>query len=140
MFHPISTHPYHFLDRDRQILVCTLSQPRDAASVVEKWKGRAAASFAFEPGDDLMDIVRDLLANPQIRIIVFDGAGPARIVFQAFKDGGDLHLQGVAQNHVDAVRQFVDFFDEDCGIRDALQPFWPTRLKYERPKDDSREP
>lgn len=133
MFHPVSAHPYHFLNRDKQILVCTLSRP--CVEATEKWKDRAAAAFEFKPGDDLMDIVRDLLANPQIRIIVFDGAGPARDVFAAFKNGGRLDLQGVAENHVDAVRQFVDFFDEDCFIRDALQPFWPTRLKYERPKE-----
>lgn len=127
-------HPYHLLDVDKQILVCSLSRARLEA--VEKWKDRAAAAFEFRPGDDLMDIVRDLLANPQIRIIVFDGAGPARIMFEAFKRGGSLDLQGVAENHVDAVRQFVDFFDEDCGIVGALQPFWPTRLKYEKPKEE----
>lgn len=137
MFHPLSGIQYIVLDPDKQILVCSLDAQAATSDLRERWRDRAAAIFSFRAGDDVLDVVRDLLANPQIRIVVFDGEGAGREVFDAFwKKTREFDLDGIAENHADAVRQFVDLYDGDCGMRGPLQPFWPTRLKYAQLRED----
>ena len=129
MFEPVSKTRYLVLNPDLQVLVCSLSEPAEEPMRVKRWAKRACAIFEFPADGDLSDIVRDVLANPQIRGIVFDGAGPGRAVFQTFWTGRDVPSWGIVEAHLKLVRQFVDLYDEDCYCR-PLQPFWPERLKY----------
>jgi hypothetical protein len=81
----------------------------------------------------LFDLVRDLLANPQIRAIVFDGPGTGVQVIRDFWTSRDIPKTWyINAEHIMLVRQFVDLYDEDCGSP-VMQPFWPKRLKYMLP-------
>jgi hypothetical protein len=137
MFEPISRIAYHVLNLDKQLLVCTLSTPWRAEQV-KKWGRRAAASFEFDTGSDVLDVIRDLLANPQIRAIVFDGTGPMRVGFDIFWETGRCNYGNIAPHHLTVVRQFVDLYDGDCDLREPLPPFWPERLRYETTTDPAR--
>lgn len=133
MFEPVSGIRYRFLNPDAQVLVCMLLGSKDRSWVVEKWQERAAAAFEFDPLDDIVDVVRDLLANPQIRALVFDGHGEApREVFTHFWAGHEMpDLGGIPREHVDLVRRYVDLYDVDCGVR-SLPPYSPKRLVYKK--------
>jgi hypothetical protein len=132
MFEPTNAASYHLLDPDKQILVCSLDNPRDAPHLCDKWDGRACAIFAFPADGSLAELVRDLLWNPQLRIIVLDGEGPGAQVIRDFWASTDVPKWGIPSEHITLVRQFVNLYDEDCGSR-WLQPFWPKRLKYTAP-------
>lgn len=125
MFVPVSPIAYAVIDADRQILVCTLGA--DPALGLEKWQSRATALFA---DGDVGDVVRDILANPQIRALVFDGPGdPSK--FYAFWQGVQpLPGYDITDAHLALVRQFVSLYDGDCWFKKAAQPFWPERLRY----------
>lgn len=131
MFQPVSSISYHVLDGSKQILVCSLEGAHQREDLVEKWKTRAVATFAFTEADDLCDVVRDLLANPQIRAIVFDGQRPIPNVFLDFWQRRSPPSWKINEEHLELVRQFVDLFNEDCGFHKPQQPFWPQRLKYQ---------
>lgn len=129
-FEPVSDLKYHILNSEMQILVCSLSDPHDAVALLERWKARAVATFSFGPDDVVGDVVRDLLANPQVRAIVFDGQGDASRLRAFWKR--ELELGGgIEEEHLELVRQFVDLFDGDCVFHKPQQPFWPKRLKYQ---------
>jgi len=134
MFQPVSTTAYCLLDETQQRLVCSLDDPHNAPRLQEKWAKRACAIFSFKPPDTLYELVRDLLNNPQVRMIVFDGEGPGRQIIQDFWDSRDFPKWGIAAEHLTLVRQFVDLYDEDCGGQ-VMQPFWPKRLAYPLPSD-----
>lgn len=133
MFEPVSAIEYDFCARDRQILVCLLDEPATWEKK-EKWCARAAAMFNFRAGDDLVDVLRDLLANPQIRAVVFDGNedGLGRNAFLAFWDRSwtPVTIGPIKEEHLEVVRQFVNLYDGECMIRKDLPPFWPERLIY----------
>jgi len=77
------------------------------------------------------DVVRDLLANPQIRIIVLDGDVRNRQQWEAFWFGGsDFPEWRFDLEHIKLVRQFVDLYDSDFAIKGPMQPFWPIRIRY----------
>lgn len=133
MFMPVSLIEYRLLDPDQQLLVCTLSTETTAAHVAEKWATRAAAAFKFEEYDDISEVVRDVLANPQIRAVVFDGVGRGRAPFLAFWRR-EKQLEGINEEHLEMVRQFVDLFDDDCHFHKPKQPFWYKRLIYKTPE------
>ena len=135
MFQPVSDIDYLVVNPDLQILVCALDDPPSRITLRNKWAEKAVAIFCFRPGDDVLDVVRDLLANPQIRAIVFEGVGEGLAAFYHFWREGTMDLQGIAEEHATAVRQFVDLYDGDCTLKEPLQPFWPTRLRYEHPKE-----
>ncbi len=130
MFVPVSTVEYLVLGADRQLLVCTRDTPTSDPIVRAKWQGRATALFQFAPDDDLARVVRDLLANPQIRAIVFDGEGAGDTSFRSLWRRETPPAWGIQEEHLELVRQYVDLFDEDCGLRGHLQPYWPERLRY----------
>ena len=131
MFQPVSDIDYLLVDPNLQILVCALDDPPSRATLHTKWEKRATAIFCFRAGDDILDVVRDLLANPQIRAVVFEGVGEGLADFYRFWRGdGPMDLQGIAEEHATAVKQFVDLYDGDCTLKEPLQPFWPTRLCY----------
>jgi len=130
-FEPISTIVYSIFNPDRQLLVCCSEETKNLHQHLrEKWEKRACAVFGFGSGDSLQDVIRDLLANPQIRTIVFEGSGSSRNLFSAFWASKDIPNWGINAEHITVVRQFVDLYDHDCSNL-LLQPFWPTRIKYE---------
>lgn len=97
--------------------------------IKERWKERGVALLG-DSSRYLRDVVRDLLANPQVRAIVFDGDACCRDAYDAFwlsKEDPDWRIDG---EHITLVRQFVDLFDDDCGIKAPMQPFWPARIMY----------
>ena len=103
-------------------------QKRDEA-IKERWKERGVALLG-DTAAHLRDVVRDLLANPQVRAIVFEGEVCCRNAYDAFwltdTDPG-WRIDG---EHLTLVRQFVDLYDDDCGIKTPMQPFWPARIQY----------
>jgi hypothetical protein len=131
VFQPVSQVSYHVIDGDKQILVCSLEGDHRRSGLLERWKTRALATFSFTEADDLCDVVRDLLANPQVRAIVFDGSSPVEATFRAFWTRQIAPAWKINEEHLELVRQFVDLFNEDCGFHKPQQPFWPQRLKYQ---------
>lgn len=131
MFQPVSQISYHVLDVDKQILVCSLEGGHRRNDLLTRWETRAAATFSFTADDDICDVVRDLLANPQIRAIVFDGSSAVENVFRDFWERRTTPGWKINEEHLELVRQFVDLFNDDCGFHKPQQPFWPQRLKYQ---------
>lgn len=126
MWKPVSALDYEPLYKRGQILVVTCPMlKRD----VNRWRDRAVA-IVGDSSRYLRDIVRDLLANPQVRAIVFDGPACGRTAYDAFWAGEDTPEWRIETEHLKLVRRFVDLYDEDCGIRSPMQPFWPARISY----------
>lgn len=135
-FQPVSAIDYLVLVPDGQVLVCSLDTVPTTASLVDKWQGRAAAIFSFAEGDDVIDVIRDILANPQIRALVLDGDGAGASKIREFWSNASVSSkQGIPQESLDLVRRFVDLYDDDCGFKGPRQPFWPKRMKYTHPKE-----
>jgi hypothetical protein len=140
VFEPVSDIEYLIVSPDAQVLVCTLADSKKRPALLPKWQGRAAAFFEFHAATDLPSLIRDLLANPQIRVVVVDGAG-ARVALDDFWHGTEVvHVPGVALHHVELVRHYVNLFDEDCRLFGPLPPYWPHRLRYTASKssEDSK--
>ena len=97
--------------------------------IKERWGKRACAALG-DSSRNVRDVVRDLLANPQIRSIVFDGPACGREVYDKFWLGADDPGWRIDKEHLDLVRRFVDLFDDDCMWRVPPQPFWPARVMY----------
>lgn len=94
-----------------------------------RWKDRAA----FVMWDDcciLHDVVRELLYNPQIRSIVFDGNPECAELFRRFWRNEVDVVWKIDAEHLQLLRHFVDLYDDDFGYRGPQQPFWPLRIKY----------
>lgn len=99
---------------------------------VQKWASRAAGLYGLGTAlTAVRDVVRDLLANPQVRAIVFDTCPEVRERFSSVWRGG-VPLKDIDDEHVTMVRQFVDLYDDDFGLRGPQQPFSPTRVMYLR--------
>ncbi len=98
-------------------------------AAIERWKERGAA-LIHDSATILRDIVRDLLANPQVRAIVFDGPVCGRNLYDEFWFGSADPGWRIDLEHLQLVRQFVDLYDDDCGIKSPMQPFWPARIMY----------
>lgn len=135
MFEPVSQLSYVALDATRQALVVAgcLHSAGDLAApdvVCLRW-GRAAAA-AVAAGAFGYDLLRDLLANPQIRAIVLDAvcaacAAPWRSWFEGVDDPA---LDRVDAEHRALIRQYVDLFDDEYQAKGPLQPWWPSRIRY----------
>lgn len=127
MFQPVSRVSYLRCAEDKQVLVCVCDTAQSLESLSPTWKDRAVALFHFT---EVSDVLRDVLANPQIRAVVLIGDS------SSFKEQWAKPIEGLPEEHVSVVRQFVDLYDGDCGIYGPLPPFWPKRLVYELPKED----
>lgn len=129
MWKPVSKLEYLPLNPKAQaiVVVCPLTQ-RDA-DVRARWSERACAAIG-DTSRHLRDIVRDLLANPHVRAIVFDGPACGRAAYDAFWAGAPQPGWRIDDEHLTLVRQFVDLYDDDHAIRVASQPFWPARIMY----------
>ena len=134
-FEPVSDLPYVRLIGHAQTLVF-------AKNVANRWKARATASVFFEPGTSLRALVIDLLANPQVRVLVYDDEpGPVLDPLKEFWSGlAKTAAWEIAPSHVTLVRQFVDLYEGDCGIRGTLQPFWPERIRYDSRPQPNKHP
>ena len=100
----------------------------------QRWGGRACAVIG-DSSKYLRDVVRDLLANPQIRIVVFDGAACGRDAYDAFWRASDDPGWRIEPEHISLVRRFVDLYDDDFKISGPMQPFWPARIMYNDDKE-----
>lgn len=123
---PVSKLDYQPLFDKGQLLIVTCPMlKRD----VSRWDGRAVAVVG-DSGRYLRDVVRDLLANPQVRGVVFDGPACGRAAYDALWSGEKRPEWRIEEEHLQLVRQFVDLWDDDCGIKAPMQPFWPARIMY----------
>lgn len=129
MFEPVSTLTYHRLNPKAQAIVIVCPVGPRYKDAEERWKDRAAAII-----DDAIAamhcVVRDLLANPQIRAIVFDGDCCCREAYDKLWLGETKVDWKIDLEHLQLVRQFVDLYDDDFGHLGPQQPFWPLRIKY----------
>jgi hypothetical protein len=106
------------------------------AEVPERWKTRGCAVI-HDSSKILRDVVRDLLANPQIRAIVFDGPACGRAAYDAFWAGTAPPTWRIDEEHLQLVRQFVDLYDDECSLKGPAQPYWPARIVYTDEMEDA---
>ena len=128
MFRPVSSLPYRLLSRSAQALLVRRAPGGLLADDLSFWDERVAACLPDEHAS-VRDVVRDLLHNPQIRVVAFAHNPMCRAVFAAFWEGSD-GLEGIDNEHVTMVRQFVDLYDDDFLLRGPQQPFNPSRIMY----------
>jgi len=129
MFEPVSTLTYRRLNPMAQALIVVCPEGPRFADVETRWKDRAAAVI-HDSIAAMRDVVRDLLHNPQIRAIVFDGDCCCRDAYdKLWLDGPSTDFK-IDAEHIDLIRRFVDLYDDDFGYRGPQQPFWPLRIKY----------
>lgn len=133
MFEPVSQLPYVLLSHDKQALVVAPCSHADVGrwlSVLERWRPRAYAAIpvAFFG----YDLVRDLLANPQVRAVVFDSVCDACAApWRSWFEGVDAPaLDRIDAEHRSLIRQYVDLFDDEYEAKGPLQPWWPSRIRY----------
>ena len=125
----MSALDYVALNAEGQVLVIACPLQKRDAEIKERWKERACALLG-DSARYLRDVVRDLLANPQVRGIVFDGPACGRKAYDAFWQGETPPEWRIDAEHLQLVRQYVDLWDDDCASRMPMQPFWPARIMY----------
>lgn len=130
MWQPVSQLEYLTLEPTAQALVVACPMGVKAPEIRRRWASRAAASVG-DSARYLPDLVRDLLANPHIRVVVFHGAACGRAAYEEFWRSTDAPDWGIALDHLTLVRQFVDLYDDDFLLRAPLAPFWPERIRYQ---------
>lgn len=134
MWKPVSTICYRALNSSAQAIAVVgldISEGLETrlADSADKWRDRAAGLYGLGSATAVRDVVRDLLANPQVRAIVFDECPKVLRWFTSVWDGTQ-DLQGIDGEHVALVRQFVDLYDGDFSLRGPQQPFSPVRIMY----------
>jgi len=129
MWKPISKLDYLPLSAEGRVIVVACPMLKRNDELRARWTGRAVAVIG-DSSRYLRDIARDILANPQIRGIVFDGPACGRTAYDKFWTGTEDPGWRIDKEHVDLIRQFVDLFDDDCNWRTPPQPFWPVRVAY----------
>lgn len=129
MWEPASSLDYIPLNAKGSLIVVACPMLHSPAQLRTKWADKAAAVIG-DTSKHLKEIVRDILANPQIRAVVFDGAACGRPAYDAFWYSADMPAWGFDPEHIGLVRRFVDLFDDDCHWKSPPQPFWPARIIY----------
>lgn len=129
MFQPVGGLEYQLLEPTAQAIVVACPMSHSPGALRSRWYRRAAAVIG-DSSAHVRDVVRDILANPQIRVVVFDGPACGRGAWDAFWLGKDFPDWKMDHEHLALVRQFVELYDDDFGIKDTLQPFWPARILY----------
>ena len=134
MFRPVSGICYRTLNSSAQAIAVVGLDVSDGLETrlegsVARWRDRTAGLYSLGSSLAVRDVVRDLLANPQIRAIVFDGCLETRQWFAAVWDGPQ-GLKAIDDEHLTLVRRFVDLYDDDFAQRGPQQPFWPSRIMY----------
>lgn len=120
---------YLVCDEKKQILVCTLGSPR--LDKVNKWRAKGAAIFELTELSQLNSLLKDLLANPQIRALCLDGDGFMKQVLQAFWTGQNPKETDISDDHLTLIRQGVSLFEEDCNILLFTPPYLMKPITYE---------
>lgn len=129
MFLPVSAIEYVMLEPTAQALVVATPPVGSQQALRTRWGKRVVA--VMSDAVDTRDVVRDLLANPLIRVVVLDGEIRNRQQWDAFWFGGsDFRHWKIDNEHIMLVRQYVDLFDDDFAIKGPMQPFWPSRVRY----------
>lgn len=131
MFRPVSALPYRLVSRNAQALLIRRPPSGLLADDLSAWDERVVACLTDVAALDLRSVVRDILHNPQIRVVVFAHAPTCRAIYSSFWEGSD-GLDGIDGEHVAMVRQFVDLYDDDFALRGPQQPFSPIRVMYLR--------
>ncbi len=137
MFRPVSTICYRTLNPMAQAIAVISVDPVDKIKTrledaIERWQDRTAGLYALGSSPAAVrDVIRDLLANPQVRAVVFDACPEVHRRFFAVWDGSDVP-RAIDDEHVTMVRQFVDLYDDDFSLRGPQQPFSPIRVMYLR--------
>lgn len=130
MWRPVSGLSYRALDPNAQaIVVCCPMIAELFTDFDNRWRPRVAAVIHDSPLI-VRDVVRDLLANPQIRAVVFAGKCCGRWAYAEFWEGTKVPPWGIDGEHITLVRQFVDLYDDDFMLRGPQQPFHPSRIMY----------
>lgn len=129
MWEPVSKLEYVPLNAKGQVIVVADPLTRDDATLKDKWKTRGAALLG-DSADYLCDVVRDLLANPHVRAIVFEGQASGRDAYASFWASSEIPDWKISSEHIALVRRYVDLYDDDFKRRIYFPPFWPTRIKY----------
>lgn len=129
MWQPVSKLDYEALNSKAHALVVTCIATAKTRDVASRWATKGVA-IVGDSGTFIRDVIRDVLANPQIRAIVFDGPAAGRDVYDTFWTGPNNPAWRIDAEHLNLVRQFVDRFDDDCNWRMPPQPFWPARVLY----------
>lgn len=98
----------------------------------EKWtQGVSALIHADEL--DLTSLVVDLLANPQIRVIVLDTKDTGvkdkvrSLKLPALKDQLTLTIK---DEHLALINQYVDIFEDEYYGTFLMPPYYPSPIKY----------
>ena len=129
MWKPQSRLDYVPLNPEGHVLVVACPMLKREAALRERWAERAVAIIG-DSSRYLRDIVRDILANPQVRAVVLDGEICAREAYDKFWLGKEDPGWRIDMEHLNLVRQYVDLYDDDCTWRVTPQPFWPVRIAY----------
>lgn len=129
MWNPVSDVAYRPLNPNGQTLVVVCPLGPAADGVDDRWRDRACA-VVHDTSTILRDVVRDLLANPQVRSIVFDGECCGRSAYAALWEGKTPDGFRIDQEHVALVTANVDLYDDEFNHKAPLAPFWPSRIKY----------
>lgn len=129
MWRPASKVDYATLAPTGQVLVVACPLRERALDRIVRWRDRACA-IAPDSSKFLRDVVRDLLANPQVRAIVFDGPACGRASYDAFWAGAAQPSWRIDEEHLKQIRAHVDLYDDDFMMRGTAQPHWPTRIVY----------
>ena len=125
----MSKLPWVPLDPKGHVVVVACPMLKRDAEIKERWATRAAATIN-DSGSYVRDVVRDLLANPQVRAIVVDGAVCCRAAYEKFWLGENVHAWRIDYEHQNLVRQFVDLYDDECVWKEPPPAFWPQRVRY----------
>lgn len=128
MWKPVSTICCRMLNSTAQAIAVVGLGARLESSAA-RWLDQAAGLYSLGSATAVRDVVRDLLANPQVRVVVFDGCPEVRQWFTPVWDG-TMSLRDIDGEHVALVRQFVDLYDDDFSLHGPQQPFSPTRIMY----------
>lgn len=136
MFRPVSTICYRTLNPMAQAIAVIGVDSTDRLETrledaIGRWQDRTAGLYVLGSYRAVRDVIRDLLANPQVRAIVFDACPEVRRWFSAVWDGSDVP-RDIDAEHVTMTRQFVDLYDDDFALRGPQQPFSPIRVTYLR--------
>jgi hypothetical protein len=130
MWQPVSRLEYLPLEPSAQALVIACPMEVKTPEIRRRWASRAAASVG-DSARYLADVVRDLLANPHVRVVVFHGRACGRDAYDAFWQGRDDPGWGISLDHLALVRQFVDLYDDDFMLKSPMAPYWPERIRYQ---------
>lgn len=127
VFQPISKLEYVHLNPNGQAIVIFCPSRFKEPEIKDQWKDKAAAAV-WDSEVYLPAVVRDLLANPQIRVLVFHGQVCGRAAYEQFFSSQSIPNWGIDGEHITRIRQFIDLYDDDFVLKGFRPPHWPSRI------------